>query len=358
MNPICVVFADAFAYGSYTALEGLDIENKLYRLTPGIAYSSNLHYQIFQGKSPDKLGVFTDFAYDMKTKKTNCSRIMRFLDRTRPLNDLYRYISHKIKKDHDNIPFSERKAFVSKGTYMFMQEGNCTVFGRECAKVYESDLRTSFEKAHHFLDSQEENIVVVLEELDRQGHVVGCRGNAYMDAAGMIVKQASVLFQHFKEKHPDGIYMLISDHGMAYVNAGINIVDLIYRTVGMPGKDYFFFHDSVYLRFWSEDAEVLKRIKKAVEQCDALCLIDQKDREKYGAANAEFGALLYRLKQGYVFDPSCFGITGHAIVTGMHGYLEHSDEASGIVVTNLDLGKDQDISACKIYDQVMEQLRR
>ena len=47
MRPLCVVFSDAFAFASYSKLEELNLDNKLYKLTQGIAYSSNLHYQIF-----------------------------------------------------------------------------------------------------------------------------------------------------------------------------------------------------------------------------------------------------------------------------------------------------------------------
>ena len=358
MKPICVVFADAFAYGGYIHLEGIGVENSLYRLTPGIAYSSNLHYQIFQGKSPDDLGVFTDFAYDMKTKDLSCGKIGRFMDKTRPVNDLYRFLYRKITKKSDNIPFCERKAFVRKGKYMFMQDGECFVFGRRCAKAYEKTVDASFEKANAFLDSGEENIAVVLEELDCRGHVVGYKGKEYTEAAKEIIEKSTHLFKKFKEKYPDGYYMLISDHGMAYVNTGINITDYITRIAGAPGKDYFFFNDSVYLRFWSENEEKLANIQSAMQDCTALVFLDADTRKRFGAADLQFGNLLYRLKQGCVFDPSCFGITGHAICTGMHGYMEHTDESSGIVATNIDLGSEIDIGANEIFDHVMQRLRR
>lgn len=356
MRPLCVVFADAFAYGSYLKLRKLELESKLYKLTPGIAYSSNLHYQIFQGRSPDDLGVFTDFAYDMQTYPAKSGKLAHFLDRTRPINDLYRFIYRRITKKSDNIPFSERKAFVHRGTYLFMQEGDCIVFGRKCAKAYESSVKQTFQKALEYVANGEENIVVVLEELDRQGHVVGCEGSEYMAAADEIVRKSEILFKGFLEKHADGVIMLISDHGMAQVHTGVNITDYIYRICGLPGQDYFFFNDSVYLRFWSQSAGKLKCIRTAMDKCEYLVYMDHDARALFGAADTQFGDLLYRLKQGYVFDPSCFGITGHAICTGMHGYMEHTDEASGIVVTNLDIGEEDKIGAHRIYNSIINNL--
>ncbi len=356
MRPLCVVFSDAFAFASYSKLEELNLDNKLYKLTPGIAYSSNLHYQIFQGKGPDDLGVFTDFAYDMHSQEIKSGKLARFLDTTRPINDLYRFIYRKTTKRSDNIPFSERKAFVHKGSYLFMQHGECVVFGRQCEKAYEATVEQSFQKAAEFLENGAQNIVVVLEELDRQGHVVGCSGREYMTAADSIVRQTERLFGRFLEKYPDGVYMLISDHGMADVHTGVNVTDYIYRICGLPGKDYFFFNDSVYLRFWSKDREKLERIRAAMEKCEYLVYLDDVQREEFGAADKQFGDLLYRLKQGYVFDPSCFGITGHAICAGMHGYMEHSDEASGIVVTNMRLGERKEIGANIVYREIIRYL--
>lgn len=50
-KPVCVVFADAFAYSSYIQLGGLGGEFSVQKIKPGIAYSSNLHYLLFDGKT-------------------------------------------------------------------------------------------------------------------------------------------------------------------------------------------------------------------------------------------------------------------------------------------------------------------
>ena len=93
-----------------------------------------------------------------------------------------------------------------------------------------------------------------------------------------------------------------------------------------------------------------------MDKCEDLVYLDDALRQEFGATDKQFGDLLYRLKQGYVFDPSCFGITGHAICAGMHGYMEHSDEASGIVVTNMRLGERKEIGANIVYREIIRYL--
>jgi hypothetical protein len=358
VRPLCVVFADAFAYGTYQKINGQIDSGHLYKLTPGIGYSSNLHYQIFEGKGPDDVGFFTDYAYDSSVKDISCGKMGAYLDRTRAVNEIIRFAERRLTPKNDNIPYCERRAFFQKGTYLFMQEGDCLVFGRKCAKAYGSNVEASFNKAEEYIKDGERNIVVVLEELDRQGHLVGSGGNAYVDAAERIVNLSNALFSQFISKYPDGDYMLISDHGMADVKMGINVHDVLFSRLGAPGKNYTYFNDSVYLRFWAGNQEIIEKIQELLQSCNVLILIDQETRQLCKATNTQFGQLIYRLREGYVFDPSCFVITGHSLCYGMHGYMEHSDEASGIIVTNVALGDADDICVNEIYSKITSLLEQ
>lgn len=40
------------------------------------------------------------------------------------------------------------------------------------------------------------------------------QGTKYVDAAKMVIERTKKLFNHFKEKNPEGICVLISDHGI------------------------------------------------------------------------------------------------------------------------------------------------
>ena len=89
---VCVVFADAFAYSSYIQLGGLGGGFSVQKIKPGIAYSSNLHYLLFDGKTPDDIGFFTDYCW-RKAEYNNPGKMKNSLDQIDTLNNLYRAFS-------------------------------------------------------------------------------------------------------------------------------------------------------------------------------------------------------------------------------------------------------------------------
>ena len=143
---VCVVFADAFAYSSYIQLGGLGEGFSVQKIKPGIAYSSNLHYLLFDGKTPDDVGFFTDYCW-RKAEYNNPGKMKNSLDQIDTLNNLYRAFERKFTKRHDNIPFGERVFFECKGKYKFMEPGECTVFGRKVIKAYKKTAEESFKEA-------------------------------------------------------------------------------------------------------------------------------------------------------------------------------------------------------------------
>ena len=127
-KPLCVGFSDAFAYRTYALLGGIEGYFSQKKIIPGIGYSSNLHYLLFDGKTPDELGFFTDYSWlPAKVKKTN--RLHRMCDNIETVNNLYRFFSRRFTKNQTNIPFSEKAFFVQTGKYKFMTETPTSVFG-------------------------------------------------------------------------------------------------------------------------------------------------------------------------------------------------------------------------------------
>ena len=223
-KPVCVVFADAFAYSSYIQLGGLGGEFSVQKIKPGIAYSSNLHYLLFDGKTPDDVGFFTDYSW-RKAEYNDPGKMKNSLDQIDTLNNLYRAFERKFTKRHDNIPFGESAFFECKGKYKFMEPGECTVFGRKVVKAYKKTAEESFDEAEEQVTRGEKGIAVVLEILDHVGHEVGSEGTKYVDAAKMVIERTKTLFNHFKEKNPEGVCILISDHGMGDVLTGVDVLN-------------------------------------------------------------------------------------------------------------------------------------
>ena len=351
-KPLCVVFSDAFAYGTYKLLGGLGEEYHLQKIIPGIGYSSNLHYLLFDGKTPDELGFFTDYTWkNAKAKKTG--RIRRTCDEIETANNIVRAAARKITKLNDNIPFSERDFFYKNGKYKFLTENPTSVFGVQTDMAYEgNNYEACFDKAHKLLQKGSDSIVVVLEELDHLGHAVGFMGDPYIHSAKEILSRTDKLFHDFHAKYPEGICILISDHGMSDVVCGVNIVDGLKKRFGLPGEKYQMYMDSVYLRVWCDDDLYLKQIESYLQDIEILVMISDREAIRYGVTSKCFGDKIFRLKEGYVFYPNYFGLSVRGPVKGIHGYMEPTDSASGILVSNYEISKDDTIDAYHVFERV------
>lgn len=355
---ICVVFADAFASKCYKTLNVSELsEYYTYQLIPGVAYSSNLHYQIFQGKTPDDVGFFCDNEF-IGASQNNPSKLKRTLDRIDSANTIYRWMSYKLGRPITNIPYSESKSFKNTGKYLFKQDGDCIVFGRKVDKVTEDKYNSNiaFDKANDLLKNGCENMILVLNELDHKGHHVSCLGENYRAAAQNIVNRTVELFEAFRERYTNSYCLLISDHGMSYVHSSLNIYDRLYDQFGLPGKDYYFINDSVYLRLWFFNDKLKMDMMSWLDKIDALTLIPDCEREHFGITEYKFGELIYRLHEGYVFCPNSFNALIKGVPAGMHGYMENTETASGIVVSSSKIFEGNAIEARRVYEVITNYL--
>ena len=269
---------------------------------------------------------------------------------------IHRAFERKFTKRHDNIPFGERVFFECKGKYKFMEQGECTVFGRKVVKAYKKTAEESFDEAEEQVTRGEKGIVVVLEILDHVGHEVGSEGTKYVDAVKMVIERTKTLFNHFKEKNPEGICVLISDHGMGDVLTGVDVLNPMKRLFGLPGEKYQVYNDSLYLRIWADSSDILIKIENYLKKNDCLYQIDESNRQKYGVTKREFGDLIYVLKNGYYFNPNCFGVSLRGGVAGLHGYMEPLDQVSGILVT--EFGSEEMIDAMNVFDTVKKAINK
>lgn len=351
-TPLCVVFSDAFAYRTYLKLGGLGEGYSLKKIIPGIGYSSNLHYLLFDGKTPDDLGFFTDYSWHSASAK-KVGKLHRACDNIETVNNLYRYISRKITKDNSNIPFSEKAFFYQNGKYKFITENPTSVFGQSVDMAYVgNDMNACFDRAESYLHNGSSSVVVVLEELDHTGHAVGSFGARYIQSAQTILDRTVQLFSLFASKYDNGVCILISDHGMSDVVAGVNVYDGLKRKFGLPGEKYQVYMDSVYLRLWSDDKDLLQTIISFLRSIDVLAEIDENSRKKYGVLSRNCGDSIFRLKEGYVFQPNNFGVSLRGGCEGIHGFMEPSDSASGILVTNKVIDESDDIDAYEVYQKI------
>lgn len=351
-TPLCVVFSDAFAFRTYSLLEGLGTGFFLKKIIPGIGYSSNLHYLLFDGKSPDELNFFTDYSWKA-ANPPKTGRLHRICDSIETANNIFRLFRRTITKDNSNIPFSEKSFFYKDGRYKFMTEKNISVFGRNVDMAYEgNDMDACFDRADQYIKEGSDGIIVVLEELDHTGHAVGCLGEKYIESAKKILSRTNHLFKAFQTKYKNATCIFISDHGMSNVYAGINVYDGLKRRFGLPGNQYQVYMDSVYLRLWSDDKDLLDRISDYLNCINVLVQINDAQRSRYGVKNRCCGDMIFRLREGYVFQPNFFGVSLRGGCEGIHGFMEPSDTASGILVTNKPIDDNACIDAYDVFYKV------
>lgn len=351
-KPLCVVFSDAFAFSTYKFLGGLGESYFLKKIIPGIGYSSNLHYLLFDGKTPDDLGFFTDYSWKpAKAKKVG--KLHWACDNIETINNLYRAITRKITKDNSNIPFSERDFFFQNAKYKFMTENPMFVFGQKVDMAYEGNhLEACFDSAERFIADGSKSLIVVLEELDHTGHEVGSAGEKYIKSAKRILERTNKLFDLFREKYENAVCILISDHGMSNIYASINVIEGLKRNFGLPGNRYQIYMDSVYLRLWSDDKDLLEQLTDYLENISALEMIQEKERVRCGVKKRNCGDKIFRLHEGYVFQPNNFGVSLKGGCEGIHGFMESTDTASGILVTNQLIDENECIDAYHVYAKV------
>lgn len=354
---VCIVFIDAFSYKAFNIAEGIKFKHTTHKLVPGVGYSSNLHHQIFSGNTPDEVNFFTDYAFIENHKKIRTNRFSNFLDEFGSISDVYRFFLQRFKlQKKNNIPYSEKNAFKETSLYKFKHAVTSNICDIAFKCINEVELSANFKKAEELLKSGDDNVILIIEEMDKLGHIFGPDSNEYLNYGNEVVKQVNDFYEKFSELSNDGVFILLSDHGMFPVDVGVDVLDSLYSKYGLPGKDYFVYNDSVYLRLWIKDEVIKNNICDFLSNMDFLHYIDSEARIKYGITKTDFGDLIFCLKEGYMFKPNCFDIMLKSLPKGMHGYIDESDGASGIFVINKQLNINNQVSASNVYSILVKYL--
>uniref|UniRef100_A0A7V4NF42 AP superfamily protein n=1 Tax=Fervidobacterium pennivorans TaxID=93466 RepID=A0A7V4NF42_FERPE len=349
--PLLVIFIDALSYSVARKIIADCVgrsekfgHTNVYRLLPSPGYSSNLHWLLFAGKTPDEMGFFTDWNieedaihFKRNTRIIN-GLLSKVFDENKYLNTLFRYFSRRIGFIKDNIPFSERHLFQPKDYYFFSMPNEDVIdaFGTKfrVVKGNSSDVHEAFEKALRSLRGGQHTLVV-FNNLDHVGHEKGPDSPEYLNEAKNYLLGAFEILSSVSWDHVPLI--VISDHGMAKVKFLVNVSEYFYREFGLPGAKYAFYCDSVYLRVWSSDSTLLKTVRKDLGSASFLREITLTERQEEGLSRRVFGDLIFVLNEGCVFDPNFFSVVLKKFPVGMHGYLDKTDETCGTLVTNLQL---------------------
>jgi len=181
------------------------------------------------------------------------------------------------------------------------------------------------------------------------GHIYGKDSKEYVELAKKYIKLTLEIAQELVVKE-DAQFIIISDHGMADVNCGIDIIRPLYKKFGLPGATYLLYADSVYLRAWSNSREIITNIKETLLNTGQITSISEEYRKVNKLDTPEFGQAIFVAKKGTVFCPNYFAQSARTFPAGMHGYLEDDDDNAGVLISNCDIGEYSRIHAHEVFD--------
>ncbi|MHA1285227.1 MAG: alkaline phosphatase family protein [Promethearchaeota archaeon] len=367
MNKIfIVIFIDALSYKRgkkfFKKLQNEMKDLSLIKLTPGIGYSFNLHWEIFEGLNPDKLESFTDISikFPKKIKQSRyINKLYSFFDQTLFANFFMRSFLRLIGSKR-NIPLSEKEFFYLKNDYLFNLKDDSSfvdLFNRKMKIIKHEDLNVSFERAKIEIDKGNINTNIIIENLDHIGHLYGGSSEQYEKFSEIVFNKIIDFIFYLKRKQKKMYFLIISDHGMVDVKLSIDLQSILFDKFGVPGNNYFSIFDSVYLRIWGENNKIVLEIYKFLNSLEILKILNKFERKRYGITKSIFGDIIGVLKEGYIFSPNNFCFFLKKLPRGMHGYIENSENASGVIMTNLkEFNKMNEVKVSEVYRLITNSL--
>lgn len=354
-RPLCVVFVDGLSVESYENSARRPAKLSCTGIVPGAAYSSNLHYLLFQGRTPDELGFFADAGFDgaFHPPRHRLGRVRAACDSIPALNAVIRYARRLILHRNDNTPFAEASLFRRQGAYLFEgKERECEVFGRAAMKSYvPGDWKATFDAAESLLASGAETVVAVIDSVDHIGHADGPRSASYAETVDDVLSAADRLLTRFADAYPQALCVLLSDHGMSPCRASVDVMSHLHAEFGLPGTDYAYYCDATYLRIWARSGELRGALAAHMMDLPGIQLVSEPQRIALGFASRRHGELIYNLSEGLTFLPNCFGVVLRRPARGLHGYLQPTPSSSGVLALSEHSLPDY-VPAAKVHDIV------
>ncbi len=348
-----IVFIDALPYQKIKALTNLRELGHLYKVVPGVGYSVNLHYEIFEGKTPDQL-KFLNYWITAKNLlrwpvifKVFCDSHNRLFWGDKFIHKILR----KIRLNKANIPFP----YIGYFKRIHPEKDNLRAFFDEYHEVITSQnikekkgLRDliALNLAHEKIKEKSKNCLVVgLFDLDYMGHEYGTNDERYIRFLRIIDNKVSTLVKEFKN-YGGKDYYILSDHGMGDIKKEIQLVPE--KTLGLTSKSsYIYFLDSTIARFWIFDTKLKNKIANFLNKLGEGIIINEKERKKFGISSKEFGDIIFILKDGFVFYPN---FVSYAVQKASHGNLSSDDNQKGILISNQKACQDTEIKTIDLYN--------
>ena len=364
MQKTLIVFIDSFPCESVSQTKFLSSFGNLTGVIPGFGYSVNVKAELFGGYKPDNAGFLNNWTYKTDSRFRPYRHLFRALDVINFSSSVDK-ISHKVLSkilgcNLLRIPFSYLSYFDTWGIEAyydaFPKETIFTLY--PFTKVLYSSFppgdnrdRLLFDKALEIIqENQYPNLFVASADLDHITHRAGVGSEQHQAKIMELDSLLEKITEVFLDKNSQGKVVILSDHGMANVQNGVQVT--LERHFGKASeKSYIYFADSVTLRIWCFDQSLREEINFHLYNLKIGSLLSEDQRRYYGITSPAFGNIILVLDSGSIFQPSFFGKWRN--VRAMHGYLPEDASQKGIFISNFPQYDKKCLTATEVYDYLI-----
>ena len=354
-----IFFIDGYPYYLIDKIKSYNLFKSYSVMKPSYGYSVNLHYELFQGIGPDKLGFFGDIAF-INNGYEEPSLFMKYWDNFRfkyPffMRIIYKLLNKFLKKDFAFMPVSIVNNFTKKGKYL-LQENEYLIIGDNKYKIYCYDKKSKFgtrdelvfkEALYDITHGKQQNLLIAFTELDWISHKFGVDSNEFNNKIVECINYMQKIKEITLQIDKNAEFVLVSDHGMVNTQKGINLN--LEKKFGMPGKDgVYYFYDSLYLHLWDikHHNNKYKELKEFLLSLNIGNFITKEERKIYKIDSNLFGDDIFVLNEGLAFAPNYFG---YGLLQAYHGYRPDCFQNKGIFCSTKHHDKDE-YSTYEIFD--------
>ena len=368
-------FIDAFGYEIYKQHPNFlkDIATDVKPLESVLGFTNTCLPSILSGQYPQEHEQAALFFYSdnspFKWMKV-LSFLPSFFDRFRVRNVL----SKAVKKLHGytgyfqlySIPFDKLSYFdfTEKRDY-FVPNGPFNTIFDYCVEnsipYHASDWRLNEEQNLEILHQKIEEAEIefawlYLPSLDGALHMYGTQSEKIAEKIEWLDKELTAIYNNAKEHYDEVSLYVFSDHGMADVTGGYDLISDI-NSLGLEyGKDYVAMYDSSMGRFWFNNENAKAKIIEKLNTIEQGEILDEKELKRLKAyfEDGKFGDLFFVMQAGIMINPSFFG---KDLIAGMHGYHPDAPASNAMLLSTEKI--DDDIKSITDIRKTMEkELRR
>jgi len=331
--PALTIFIDALPFDQLEKMEFSRTFASKARLRPILGYSVNCQTGLFTGKKPDDLGFWCEWTYAPERAEFRAWRpLLRLLSVAEISYSAKRAVHRVLDKfgsasSTKNIPLAYLADFAETGHSVFSPEfpHPSLLDHPGLTKFLHGDFPNTdrldeviFEAAKGYIETSDApgHVLLTFVKIDKCSHWDGVGSPPYDAMLGENDRYIRELTEAYLRKHPDGVVLVVSDHGMANVERYVR-VDLE-GTFGKPrSAGYAYFSEGTIVRVWCADPGLRGRIDEYMLSFSDVEGVTLEEREEFGITRHEFGDLIYHTSEGAMFVPSFWGPKPSV---GMHGH--------------------------------------